>query len=30
MQPMDKPFGLFAIVKDPWGASFEVLQDTTG
>jgi uncharacterized protein len=29
MAPMDTPFGRFAIVEDPWGASFEVLQDTT-
>jgi uncharacterized protein len=28
--PEDTPFGRFAIVEDPWGASFEVLQDTTG
>jgi uncharacterized protein len=27
--PEDTPFGRFAIVEDPWGASFEVLQDTT-
>jgi predicted enzyme related to lactoylglutathione lyase len=30
MQPMDTPFGRFAIVEDPWGAPFEVMQDTTG
>jgi hypothetical protein len=29
MPPEDTPFGRFAIVEDPWGASFEVLQDTT-
>ncbi|CAA9245012.1 MAG: Putative hydroxylase [uncultured Blastococcus sp.] len=28
--PEDTPFGRFAVVRDPWGASFEVLQDTTG
>lgn len=28
--PQDTPFGRFAIVQDPWGASFEMLQDTTG
>ncbi|SOE00529.1 VOC family protein [Blastococcus haudaquaticus] len=27
--PEDTPFGRFAVVEDPWGASFEVLQDTT-
>jgi predicted enzyme related to lactoylglutathione lyase len=27
--PEDTPFGRFAIVEDPWGAAFEVLQDTT-
>ena len=26
MQPMDTPFGRFAIVEDPWGAAFEVMQ----
>jgi uncharacterized protein len=26
MQPMDTPFGRFAIVEDPWGAPFEVMQ----
>ena len=25
MPPMDTPFGRFAIVEDPWGASFEVM-----
>ncbi len=30
MPPMDTPFGRFAIVEDPWGASFELMQDTTG
>jgi predicted enzyme related to lactoylglutathione lyase len=25
--PMDTPFGRFAIVEDPWGAAFEVMQD---
>jgi uncharacterized protein len=29
MPPEDTPFGRFAIVEDPWGAAFEVLQDTT-
>jgi predicted enzyme related to lactoylglutathione lyase len=29
MPPEDTPFGRFAIVVDPWGASFEVLQDMT-
>jgi uncharacterized protein len=29
MSPEDTPFGRFAIVEDPWGAAFEVLQDTT-
>jgi predicted enzyme related to lactoylglutathione lyase len=24
--PMDTPFGRFAVVRDPWGASFEVMQ----
>jgi uncharacterized protein len=23
---MDTPFGRFAIVEDPWGAPFEVMQ----
>jgi len=27
MQPEDTPFGRFAIVEDPWGAPFEVMQD---
>jgi hypothetical protein len=27
MPPMDTPFGRFAIVEDPWGAPFEVMQD---
>jgi hypothetical protein len=26
MAPMDTPFGRFAIVEDPWGAPFEVMQ----
>jgi predicted enzyme related to lactoylglutathione lyase len=26
VQPMDTPFGRFAIVEDPWGAPFEVMQ----
>ena len=26
MQPMDTPFGRFAVVEDPWGAPFEVMQ----
>ena len=26
MPPMDTPFGRFAIVEDPWGAPFEVMQ----
>ena len=29
MPPEDTPFGRFAILEDPWGAAFEVLQDTT-
>jgi predicted enzyme related to lactoylglutathione lyase len=24
--PMDTPFGRFAVVEDPWGAPFEVMQ----
>ncbi|TFV65093.1 UNVERIFIED_ORG: VOC family protein [Bacillus sp. AZ43] len=28
--PENTPFGRFAIVEDPWGAAFEVLEDTTG
>jgi uncharacterized protein len=28
MQPMDTPFGRFAIVEDPWGAPFEVMQSS--
>lgn len=28
--PEDTPFGRFAIVADPWGAPFEVMEDTTG
>jgi uncharacterized protein len=27
MQPMDTPFGRFAIAEDPWGAPFEVMQN---
>lgn len=27
MPPEDTPFGRFAIVEDPWGAPFEVMQD---
>ena len=27
MPAMDTPFGRFAIVEDPWGAPFEVMQD---
>jgi predicted enzyme related to lactoylglutathione lyase len=23
---MDTPFGRFAVVSDPWGAAFEVMQ----
>jgi predicted enzyme related to lactoylglutathione lyase len=30
MQPMDTPFGRFAIVEDPWGAPFEVMGPTAG
>ncbi|MGY1600666.1 VOC family protein [Geodermatophilus sp. SYSU D00815] len=26
-RPEDTPFGRFAVVEDPWGAAFEVLQD---
>jgi hypothetical protein len=26
--PMDTPYGRFAVVADPWGASFEVMQAT--
>ena len=26
---MDTPFGRFAIVEDPWGAPFEVMQTTS-
>ncbi len=26
MAPMDTPFGRFAVVADPWGAAFEVMQ----
>ncbi len=28
MAPMDTPFGRFAIVADPWGAPFEVMQSS--
>ncbi len=27
MAPMDTPFGRFAVVADPWGAAFEVMQE---
>jgi uncharacterized protein len=27
MPPMDTPFGRFAIVEDPWGAAFEVMEN---
>jgi predicted enzyme related to lactoylglutathione lyase len=27
MAPMDTPFGRFAMVEDPWGATFEVMQN---
>ncbi|MGY1802873.1 VOC family protein [Blastococcus sp. SYSU D00922] len=30
MAPMDTPFGRFAIVEDPWGAPFEVMQNPPG
>ncbi len=30
MAPMDTPFGRFAIVEDPWGAAFEVMQEPAG
>ncbi len=30
MPAMDTPFGRFAIVKDPWGAPFEVMGPTAG
>jgi predicted enzyme related to lactoylglutathione lyase len=26
----DTPFGRFAVLEDPWGASFSVMQDTSG
>jgi predicted enzyme related to lactoylglutathione lyase len=30
MAPMDSPYGRFAVVEDPWGAAFSVMQDTAG
>ena len=30
MAPEDSSFGRFAVVTDPWGAAFSVLQDTSG
>lgn len=30
MPAEDTPFGRFAVVQDPWGAAFSVMQDTTG
>jgi predicted enzyme related to lactoylglutathione lyase len=30
MPAMDTPFGRFAVVKDPWGAPFEVMGPTAG
>jgi uncharacterized protein len=27
MPPMDTPFGRFAVVEDPWGAAFELMQE---
>ena len=30
MPPMDTPFGRFAVVEDPWGASFEVMGPMAG
>lgn len=29
MAPQDTPYGRFAVVADPWGAAFSVMQDTT-
>jgi hypothetical protein len=30
MAPMDTEFGRFAVVEDPWGASFSVMQAPAG
>lgn len=30
MPAEDTPFGRFAVVQDPWGAAFSVLEDTSG
>ena len=30
MAPMDTPWGRFAVVEDPWGAAFEVMQAPAG
>jgi uncharacterized protein len=30
MAPTDSPYGRFAVVEDPWGASFEVMQALSG
>ncbi len=30
MAPQDTPYGRFAVVEDPWGAPFSVMQDTSG
>ena len=30
MAPMDTPFGRFAVVEDPWGAPFSVMQEPSG
>ena len=30
MEPMDSPYGRFAVLTDPWGAAFSVMQVTAG
>ena len=30
MPPMDTPFGRFAVVTDPWGATFSVMELPAG
>ncbi|RBY94005.1 VOC family protein [Blastococcus sp. TBT05-19] len=30
MAPMDSPYGRFAVVQDPWGAAFSVMEVTAG
>lgn len=30
MAAQDTPYGRFAVVEDPWGAAFSVMQDTSG